>query len=94
MNRSRLYQSDISLHTGYWDKLIEACAETETVICVHTGSAGSLPDTAPGAPRDVVSTLFGAGFSLMEGVAVLREVLSTYDVAVPPGTREQRAGHR
>jgi len=30
----------------------------------------------------------GAGFSLMEGVAVLREVLSTYDVALPAGTTE------
>jgi cytochrome P450 len=36
-----------------------------------------------------VRRCIGAGFSLMEGVAVLREVLSTYDVAVPPGTREQ-----
>ena len=27
----------------------------------------------------------GAGFSLMEGVAVLREVLAAYDVTLPPG---------
>jgi cytochrome P450 family 135 len=27
----------------------------------------------------------GAGFSLMEGVAVLREVLAAYDVALPDG---------
>jgi cytochrome P450 len=25
----------------------------------------------------------------MEGVAVLREVLSTYDVTLPPGTKEE-----
>jgi cytochrome P450 len=36
-----------------------------------------------------VRRCIGAGFSLMEGVAVLREVLSTYDVAVPPGAREE-----
>lgn len=36
-----------------------------------------------------VRRCIGAGFSLMEGVAVLREVLSTYDVAVPPGTSEE-----
>ncbi|MFL6174250.1 MAG: cytochrome P450 [Marmoricola sp.] len=36
-----------------------------------------------------VRRCIGAGFSLMEGVAVLREVLSTYDVALPPGTREE-----
>jgi cytochrome P450 len=35
-----------------------------------------------------VRRCIGAGFSLMEGVAVLREVLETYDVAVPPGTTE------
>jgi cytochrome P450 len=32
-----------------------------------------------------VRRCIGAGFSLMEGVAVLREVLRRYDVAVPPG---------
>jgi cytochrome P450 len=35
-----------------------------------------------------VRRCIGAGFSLMEGVAVLREVLTTYDVELPPGTRE------
>jgi cytochrome P450 len=35
-----------------------------------------------------VRRCIGAGFSLMEGVAVLREVLTTYDVAVPAGTTE------
>lgn len=35
-----------------------------------------------------VRRCIGAGFSLMEGVAVLREVLTTYDIAVPAGTKE------
>jgi cytochrome P450 len=35
-----------------------------------------------------VRRCIGAGFSLMEGVAVLREVLTAYDVAVPAGTTE------
>ncbi|HEX6246401.1 MAG TPA: cytochrome P450 [Nocardioidaceae bacterium] len=35
-----------------------------------------------------VRRCIGAGFSLMEGVAVLREVLTTYDVHVPAGTRD------
>ena len=35
-----------------------------------------------------VRRCIGAGFSLMEGVAVLREVLSAYDVALPAGTTE------
>jgi cytochrome P450 len=36
-----------------------------------------------------VRRCIGAGFSLMEGVAVLREVLTAYDVSLPAGTREQ-----
>jgi cytochrome P450 len=35
-----------------------------------------------------VRRCIGAGFSLMEGVAVLREVLLEYDVALPSGTRD------
>jgi cytochrome P450 family 135 len=35
-----------------------------------------------------VRRCIGAGFSLMEGVAVLREVLRRYDVALPPGPRD------
>jgi cytochrome P450 len=35
-----------------------------------------------------VRRCIGAGFSLMEGVAVLREVLTTYDVRLPAGARE------
>ena len=35
-----------------------------------------------------VRRCIGAGFSLMEGVAVLREVLSTYDVRIPPGSSD------
>ncbi|WP_246004244.1 cytochrome P450 [Nocardioides marmoriginsengisoli] len=36
-----------------------------------------------------VRRCIGAGFSIMEGVAVLREVLSAYDVSLPPGTKEE-----
>ena len=36
-----------------------------------------------------VRRCIGAGFSLMEGVAVLCEVLSSYDVALPAGTTEK-----
>jgi cytochrome P450 len=36
-----------------------------------------------------VRRCIGAGFSLMEGVAVLREVLSTYDVTLPQGALDQ-----
>jgi cytochrome P450 len=36
-----------------------------------------------------VRRCIGAGFSLMEGVVVLREVLSAYDLSLPAGPREQ-----
>jgi len=47
-----------SLHTGYWDSFMAACEETETVICVHIGSSGTSPSTAPDAPADTVGVLF------------------------------------
>ena len=49
-----------SLHTGYWDPLFAACEETETVICLHVGSSGSSPMTAPDAPPETVAVLFFA----------------------------------
>lgn len=47
-----------SLHTGYWDPLMQACAETETVVSLHIGSSGQSPSTSPDAPPDVVGVLF------------------------------------
>ncbi|HVX22776.1 MAG TPA: amidohydrolase family protein [Acidimicrobiales bacterium] len=48
-----------SLHTGYWDPVIEACVETGTVVCLHVGSSG-LFERAEGAPGSVSGTLFGS----------------------------------
>jgi len=48
-----------SIYSGHWDPILQACAETETVVCLHVGSGGALPSTAPGAPSDVTSILFG-----------------------------------
>lgn len=38
-----------SLFTGYWDPIIEACAQTDTVIALHVGSSGGydIPEMAP-----------------------------------------------
>jgi predicted TIM-barrel fold metal-dependent hydrolase len=47
-----------SLHTGYWDPFVAACAETGTVICLHVGSSSSAPATSSGAPSDTVGVLF------------------------------------
>jgi predicted TIM-barrel fold metal-dependent hydrolase len=42
---------------GFWDPFIAACAETETVICMHIGSSSKMPSTSPDAPPAVGSTL-------------------------------------
>jgi predicted TIM-barrel fold metal-dependent hydrolase len=49
-----------SLHTRYWDPLMAACEETETVICIHVGSSSSAPTTSSDAPPDTVGVLFFA----------------------------------
>jgi predicted TIM-barrel fold metal-dependent hydrolase len=49
-----------SLHTGYWDPIMRACAETGTVLNLHIGSSGTSPSTADDAPSDVVGVLFFA----------------------------------
>ena len=47
-----------SIHTGYWDPLLAACEETETVVCLHVGSSGATPTTSSDAPADAIGVLF------------------------------------
>ena len=49
-----------TLHSGYWDPFMAACAETGTVINLHVGSAGASPNTTDDAPPDVTGVLFFA----------------------------------
>jgi predicted TIM-barrel fold metal-dependent hydrolase len=49
-----------TIHSGYWDPFIAACADTETVLCLHVGSAGETVTTSDDAPIGVVGTLFAA----------------------------------
>jgi predicted TIM-barrel fold metal-dependent hydrolase len=56
-----------SLHSGHWDPLLRACAETGTVVNLHVGSAGATPSTAPDAPMDTVGALF-FGYSMFATV--------------------------
>ena len=46
-----------SVHTDYWDPFFGACAETETVVCMHIGSSSKMPSTSKDAPAAVGSTL-------------------------------------
>ncbi|RMH69579.1 MAG: amidohydrolase [Actinomyces sp.] len=46
-----------SIHSGYWEPFIQACEDTETVICMHIGSSSKMPATSPDAPTGVQATL-------------------------------------
>jgi predicted TIM-barrel fold metal-dependent hydrolase len=48
-----------SIFDDYWEPIIAACAETDTVICLHVGSSG-MSDFPPGCPAlQLGATLFG-----------------------------------
>ena len=47
-----------SLHSGHWDPLLAACEETETVVCLHTGSASWAPVPSDDPPFELLPTLF------------------------------------
>jgi predicted TIM-barrel fold metal-dependent hydrolase len=42
---------------GFWDPFFAACAETQTVVCMHIGSSSKMPSTSGDAPPAVGSTL-------------------------------------
>ena len=63
-----------SLHTGHWDPLMAACAETGTVVNLHIGSSGTSPATAPDAPADTVGVLF-FGYAMFAAVDWLYSLL-------------------
>jgi predicted TIM-barrel fold metal-dependent hydrolase len=46
-----------SIHTNYWDPMLEACEETGTVLMLHIGSGSKLPATSADAPAAVAGTL-------------------------------------
>jgi len=47
-----------SLYTDHWDPLLRACEETETVVCLHTGSSRWSAATSQGGPLELYTTLF------------------------------------
>jgi predicted TIM-barrel fold metal-dependent hydrolase len=48
-----------SVHSGYWDPVIEACVETDTVVCLHVGSSGNAV-VASDAPGGTAGVLFSS----------------------------------
>ena len=47
-----------SIFSGQWDPLFAACAETETVVCLHTGASSWAPLPSPDPPFELLPTLF------------------------------------
>ncbi len=50
-----------SLHSGAWDPFLAACEETDTVVCLHTGSASWVPLPSDDPPFELYPTLFPVG---------------------------------
>ena len=48
-----------SYHTDHWDGFFSACEAADVPVCLHFGSSGQSPSTAPEAPFAVTITLFG-----------------------------------
>jgi predicted TIM-barrel fold metal-dependent hydrolase len=48
-----------SIFSGWWDPIIEACAETDTVISLHVGSSGMSPSAEDAPMVQLGATLFG-----------------------------------
>ncbi|MGZ4734542.1 MAG: amidohydrolase family protein [Acidimicrobiia bacterium] len=47
------------IFSDWWEPILEACAETRTVVCLHVGSSGVV-DFPAGAPvKELPATLFG-----------------------------------
>jgi predicted TIM-barrel fold metal-dependent hydrolase len=46
-----------SIHTDYWDPMLQACEETSTALMMHIGSGSKLPVTSADAPAAVANTL-------------------------------------
>jgi predicted TIM-barrel fold metal-dependent hydrolase len=49
-----------SLHSGWWDPVLEACVETGTVACLHVGSSGMMDMALDGPLVEIGATLFSS----------------------------------
>lgn len=59
-----------SLYDDYWEPFLQACEETQTVICLHVGSSSSLVQSSSRAPVEVRTILFpfNAGINAVDWV--------------------------
>jgi len=48
-----------SFHTNHWERLFSAVEAADLPLCMHFGTSGQIPTTAPDAPEAVFITLMG-----------------------------------
>ena len=48
-----------SFHSDHWDPIFSAAVEAQMPLCMHFGTSGKVPDTAPDAPHAVMISLMG-----------------------------------
>ena len=56
-----------SIFSGRWDPFFAACEETDTVVCLHTGSSAWAPLPSPDPPFELLPTLFPVNALLAAG---------------------------
>jgi predicted TIM-barrel fold metal-dependent hydrolase len=56
-----------SIFTEHWDPLLAACAETGTVVCLHTGASAWAPLPSPDPPFELLPTVFPVNALLAAG---------------------------
>ncbi|MEY2397074.1 MAG: hypothetical protein QOJ00_248 [Actinomycetota bacterium] len=70
-----------SIFSEYWEPILRACAETDTVVCLHVGSSGlaPMPSDAGMAMLPLGATLFGQ----LSLTACAEWLWSGYPVRIP-----------
>jgi predicted TIM-barrel fold metal-dependent hydrolase len=46
-----------SFHTDHWDRIFSAAEDVDLPLCMHFGTSGKVPNTAPDAPMAVMISL-------------------------------------
>jgi predicted TIM-barrel fold metal-dependent hydrolase len=70
------------IYTSHWDPFFAACEETDTVLCLHVGSSGSIRRPSSVSPAEVMTGLFP--------IAAIEAVLDWIFARIPlrfPGLR-------
>jgi predicted TIM-barrel fold metal-dependent hydrolase len=67
-----------SIHSGHWDPVWAACADTDTVVNMHIGSSSTFALTSQDAPRAVVLALTSQGSTHAYSDWLTSGVLETY----------------